>query len=135
MGQLVTILSDTSNEPTALTTIAPEIVRKRLIIEGYFRADVDEESIRSYFARVASALGLRTYGPPIISRTDGQGKQHNEGHDGFVPLIDSGIYIGAWINPRFLSTIIYTCGEFNADRAVNFVREFFDLAESEAAIF
>jgi S-adenosylmethionine decarboxylase len=119
----------------ALTTIAPEIFRKRLIIEGYFRADVGEETIRTYFARVTSELGLRTYGLPIIHQTSGQGKQRNEGYDAFVPLVDSGIYIAAWINPRFLSTIIYTCGEFDADRPVTFVREFFDLAESEAAIF
>ena len=120
---------------TALTTIAPEIFRKRLIIEGYFRADMGEALIRSYFAEVTGELGLRTYSPPIIHRTGGQGKVVNEGYDGFVPLVDSGIYIAAWINPRFLSTIIYTCGEFDADRAVRFVRDFFRLAEYESAIF
>jgi len=117
---------------TALTTIAPEIFRKRLIIEGYFRADMGEALIRSYFAEVTGELGLRL---PIIHRTGGQGKAINEGYDGFVPLVDSGIYIAAWINPRFLSTIIYTCGEFDADRAVRFVRDFFRLAEYESAIF
>ncbi len=120
---------------TALTRIAPEIFRKRLIIEGFFRSDMNEEKIRSYFNSITRDLGLRTYGEPVIHRTGGEGKAVNEGYDGFVPLIDSGIYIAAWVNPRFLSTIIYTCGEFDADRAVTFVQEFFDLAEHEAAIF
>jgi S-adenosylmethionine decarboxylase len=120
---------------TALTTIAPEIFRKRLIVEGYFGANMEEKLIRSYFVGVTGELGLRTYGPPIIHRTGGQGKQINEGYDGFVPLMDSGIYIAAWVNPRFLSTIIYTCGEFDADRAVKFVRECFQLTEFDAAIF
>lgn len=120
---------------TPLTTIAPEIFRKRLIVEGYFGAEMGEEPIRDYFTGVTSALGLRTYGPPIIHRTGGQGKQINEGYDGFVPLVDSGIYLAAWVNPRFLSTIIYTCGEFDADRAVRFVRDCFRLAEYDAAIF
>jgi S-adenosylmethionine decarboxylase len=119
----------------ALTTIAPEVFRKRLLIEGYFRADMGEEMIRTYFAEVTAELGLRMYGPPIIHRTSGQGKEINEGFDGFVPLVDSGIYIAAWINPRFLSTIIYTCGEFDTDGAVRFVRDFFRLEEYEAAIF
>jgi len=120
---------------TALTRIAPEIFRKRLIIEGFFRSDMNEEKIRSYFNNITQELGLRTYGEPVIHRTGGEGKEVNEGYDGFVPLIDSGVYIAAWVNPRFLSTIIYTCGEFDADRAVTFVRDFFDLAEHEAAIF
>jgi hypothetical protein len=65
----------------------------------------------------------------------GQGKDLNEGYDACVPLIDSGIYIAAWVKPRFLSTIAYTCGEFDEDRAVATVRHFFKLAEHQAAIF
>jgi hypothetical protein len=120
---------------TPLTTIAPEIFRKRLLVEGYFQTEVTEESLRGYFSRITSDLGLRTYGDPIIHRTGSAGKDINEGFDGFVPLIDSGIYIGVWVNPRFLSTIIYTCGEFDADKAVSLVAEIFRLSEFESAIF
>ena len=119
----------------ALTTIAPDIFRKRLLIEGYFRRDIDESTLLEYFRDVTRELGLRTYGDPIIHKTGGEGKDVNEGFDGFVPLIDSGIYIAVWVNPRFLSTIIYTCGEFDEQRAVTFVHDFFELAEHEAAIF
>lgn len=120
---------------TPLTTIAPEIFRKRLLVEGYFQTEVTEESLRGYFSRITSDLGLRTYGDPIIHRTGGAGKDINEGYDGFVPLIDSGIYIGVWVNPGFLSTIIYTCGEFDADKAVSLVGEIFRLSEFQSAIF
>ena len=119
----------------ALTTIAPDIFRKRLIIEGYFRRDIDETTLLEYFRDVTRELGLRTYAAPIIHKTGGEGKDVNEGFDGFVPLIDSGIYIAVWVNPRFLSTIIYTCGEFDENRAVTFAQHFFELAEHEAAIF
>lgn len=120
---------------TPLTTIAPEIFRKRLLVEGYFQTEVTEESLRGYFSRITSDLGLRTYGDAIIHRTGGAGKNINEGFDGFVPLIDSGIYIGVWMNPKFLSTIIYTCGEFDADKAVSLVVEIFRLSEFQSAIF
>ncbi|HEV2802604.1 MAG TPA: S-adenosylmethionine decarboxylase [Pyrinomonadaceae bacterium] len=120
---------------TPLTTIAPDIFRKRLLIEGYFQAEVTAETLRTYFSQITSELGLRIYGEPIIHRTSGEGKEVNQGFDGFVPLIDSGIYIAVWVNPKFLSTIIYTCGEFDAEKAVSFMREFFQLSEFQAAIF
>ncbi len=120
---------------TALTSIAPEIYRKRLLVEGYYRADVDADKVRAYFARITGDLGLRTYGEPIVHRTSGAGKAANEGYDGFVPLIDSGIYVAVWTGPRFVSTVIYTCADFDEDRAVAIVRDFFSLAEHEAAVF
>jgi hypothetical protein len=120
---------------TPLTNIAPEIFRKRLLVEGYFKVQVTEDSLRSYFSRITSELGLRTYGEPIIHMTSGEGKDINEGFDGFVPLVDSGIYIGVWVNPKFLSTIIYTCGEFDAEKAVSLVAEIFELSDFQSAIF
>jgi hypothetical protein len=120
---------------TPLTTIAPEIFRKRLIVEGYFRTKVTQESLQAYFADITGGLGLKTYGLPIIHATGGLGKDVNQGFDGFVPLIDSGIYISVWVNPRFLSNIIYTCGEFDEELAVTLVRNFFQLGEHQAAIF
>jgi S-adenosylmethionine decarboxylase len=121
---------------TALTSIAPDIFRKRLLVEGYFGLDnVAEETLRGYLDHITSELKLRTYGPPVIHRTSGQGREINEGFDAFVPLVDSGIYIAVWVKPRFLSTIIYTCGPFDDDRAVTLVREFFRLGDYEAAIF
>lgn len=120
---------------TALTNIAPEIFRKRLLIEGYFGKKVTEQTLIDYFEYVTQGLNLRTYGDPVIHRTSGEGKEMNEGFDGFVPLVDSGIYIGVWVNPRFLSTVIYTCGEFDEDKAVKLVDEFFALSEYQSAIF
>ena len=72
-----------------LTTIAPEVFRKRLLVEGYFRRTVDEAAIGGYFDHLTSGLGLRTYGAPIIHRTSGQGRHINEGFDGFVPTAGS----------------------------------------------
>lgn len=120
---------------TPLTTIAPEIFRKRLLVEGHFRGEVTSSTLLEYFKRITADLNLRTYGEPIIHRTSGVGKSVNEGFDGFVPLIDSGIYVAVWVNPKFMSTILYTCGEFDEVAAVNSVRDFFGLADHQAAIF
>ncbi|HEV8125526.1 MAG TPA: hypothetical protein VGP80_14855 [Gemmatimonadales bacterium] len=120
---------------TALTTIAPDIFRKRLLVEGYFGIDITADTLRAWFQHFTSGLGLRVYGEPVIHETAGQGKLSNQGFDAFIPLIDSGIYISVWLNPRFLSTIIYTCAPFDEDRAVGLVRDFFQLSSDEAAVF
>jgi len=120
---------------TPLTTIAPDLFRKRLLVEGFFEREVDEEALLAYFEHLTRGLGLRTYGEPIVHRTGGAGREVNEGFDAFVPLIESGIYIAVWSGPRFLSTIVYTCGEFDEERAVDLVRDFFAMGEHQAAIF
>ena len=68
---------------TPLTNLAPEIFRKRLLIEGFFDIQITPDVL------ITTELGLRTYGEPIIHATSGAGAV-NEGFDGFVPLVDSG---------------------------------------------
>src|SRR5918995_775670 len=110
--------------------LAPDIFRKRLLIEGYFaREELDEQVIRTYFSVITSHLGLRTYGEPIVHHTSGQGKAINEGYDAFVPLIDSGIYVCVWSVRRFASVILYTCAEFDTAEATAFTRDFFQISE------
>ncbi len=120
---------------TPLTSIAPDIFRKRLLIEGYFKTEVTEDKLKAFFSLITTGLGLRTYGEPIIHQTGGKGKAVNQGFDAFVPLIDSGIYIGVWTNAKFLSTILYTCAEFDAEKAVILVKDFFQFSDFQSAIF
>ena len=116
--------------------LAPEIFRKRLLLEGFFtRAPLNAEVLRDYFTFITGQLGLRTYGEPIVHETSGEGKAVNQGFDAFVPLIDSGIYVCVWSGPRFLSVILYTCAEFDAVRASDLTREFFRLTEWDSTLF
>ncbi len=92
-----------------MTTIAPDIFRKRLLIEGFYPINVNEQKLVDYFAYITKELSLRTYGEPIVHKTSGADKEQNQGYDAFVPLVDSGIYIGVWTNRKFLSLILYTC--------------------------
>ena len=116
--------------------LAPEIFRKRLLIEGFFcRAELDAQTLREYFTFMTAGLGLRTYAEPIVHETSGQGKAVNQGYDAFVPLVDSGIYVCVWSGPRFLSVILYTCAEFDERRATDLTRQFFELSDWETAVF
>jgi hypothetical protein len=116
-------------------TIAPDIFRKRLLIEGYFAIDVSEPTLKDFFNHITNGLSLNTYGEAIVHATSGAGKDVNQGYDAFIPLIDSGIYLAVWSNQKFLSLIIYTCKEFDEERAVLLTTEYFSLTQSVHQLF
>lgn len=118
-----------------ITSIAPEIYRKRMVIDAYYNRDVDKTVIENYFSTLTNKLALRTYGPSIIHETGSEGKDENQGFDAFVPLIDSGIYIAVWKNLKFLSTVLYTCADFDEDLALSTVSSYFNVTQSEASLF
>ena len=113
---------------TLVPDIAPEIFRQRLLVEGYFGCALDAAAVGDFLVGLAGALGLRTYGEPIVHSTEaaiaaGEGKPENAGFDAFVPLIDSGIAAYFWTQPKFFSIVIYTCAAFDEARAVAFTRD------------
>jgi hypothetical protein len=112
----------------AIKNLAPDIVRQRLLIEGFFARTVDQDAVRTYLLDLATHLGLRTYGEPVVfAPSSGEGRDENAGFDAFVPLIDSGISGYFWTGPRFLSVVLYTCKGFEPDVAVGFTRRFFEM--------
>lgn len=115
--------------------LAPDIVRQRQLIEGFFSIDVDEGVIRDFFTRLTTALDLRTYDKPIIFAPRGEGRDENEGYDAFVPLIDSGISLYVWSGPKFLSVVIFTCKPFDASAAQDVTRDFFGMSRLQSAEF
>lgn len=49
-----------------MKNLAPDIKRQRLLIEGFYSIDADENSIKNYFDGITDHLNLRMYGKPII---------------------------------------------------------------------
>jgi S-adenosylmethionine/arginine decarboxylase-like enzyme len=115
--------------------LAPGIVRQRLLLEGYYGIEVEEEEIRTYFKGITDKLGLRMYGEPIIFSPQSLGSYDNQGYDAFVPLIDSGISLYVWKNHRFISVVVYTCKRFDPEAAIAYTRAFFDIKESASHSF
>jgi S-adenosylmethionine decarboxylase len=119
-----------------LPRFAPNVLRQRLLIEGYYGlANVNEEKIREFFRFITTKLGLRVYGEPIIFSPGGEGKTENQGYDAFIPLIDSGICLYVWTDKKFVSSIIYTCKNFGEQEALSAFKEFFNLGEMDAKSF
>lgn len=115
--------------------LAPDIFRKRMLLEGKFTIDVDDKTLVRFFSYITRELDLRTYGDPIVHTTSGVGKEANQGYDAFVPLIDSGIYVAVWSNAKFLSMVVYTCKEFKEEVAWVKTKSFFEMKEMAWKLF
>lgn len=115
--------------------LAPDIVRQRLLIEGYYSIGVDRARVEQYLVEVASHLELRVYGNPIVHAPGGAGKDDNQGFDAFIPLIDSGISLYVWSKRQFFATVLFTCKSFNVDAALTFTHTFFGASRIEHKSF
>ena len=115
--------------------LAPDIVRQRLLIEGYYSAEVDKSVVEKYLIGVAAHLGLRTYGNPIVHAPGGLGKEENAGFDAFIPLIDSGISLYVWSKKRFFAAVLFTCKRFDVESALQFTRNHFGAQRLEHRSF
>lgn len=118
-----------------MENLAPNIIRQRLLIEGFYKAKVDRNEIKRYFAQLTKALKLRIYGKPIIFSPGGAGRKENQGYDAFVPLIDSGIALYVWSNAKFLSVVIYTCKRFDGETAIKVTKKSFKISKVEFQAF
>ncbi len=108
--------------------LAPHILRQRMVMEGFYSIDVNRTTVESYLRGLADHLDLRTYAEPVVySPASGVGRVENQGFDGFVPLIDSGISVYVWTGDRFFSVVVYTCKRFSETAALDFTRTFFQI--------
>lgn len=107
--------------------LAPEIFRQRFLLEGFYTLEADAAAVAAYLTGLAAHLDLRVYGEPLVHSPAGQGSEANQGFDAFIPLVDSGISAYLWSSQRFLSVVIYSCKQFDTDKAVEFTREFFGI--------
>lgn len=115
--------------------LAPDIVRQRLLIEGFLAIEIDRSAVERYLVELAAHLKLRTYGQAVVHAPSGAGKAENEGFDAFIPLIDSGISLYVWTRRRFFAAVIFTCKPFPVAEAVAFTQAFFSTTQIEHATF
>ncbi|MBY0357849.1 MAG: S-adenosylmethionine decarboxylase [Candidatus Obscuribacterales bacterium] len=119
-----------------MKNLAPAITRQRLLIEAtYKKSPISRQDIVDYLKQLPEALSLRIYSEPVVFSPGGDGQEVNQGYDGFVALIDSGISIYVWENAKFLSVVIYTCKNFDTDTAIAFTRKYFSVTELEQLEF
>lgn len=106
--------------------IAPEVIRQRLVVDLTTGKDLTKSSIEQFLKDFVGELNLSSYGGPMIYETGGIGKSINQGFDGFIALVDSGISISTWKDSGLVSIYIHTCKEFSEEKAIGFVKKYFN---------
>jgi len=115
--------------------LAPQVSRQRLLIEAKYACVVSKSDVERYLRELPAALDLRIYSAPVVYSPGGEGRAMNQGYDGFVALIDSGISIYVWENVKFVSVVVYSCKPFDEAKAIEFTRAFFNVTELEQMSF
>jgi S-adenosylmethionine/arginine decarboxylase-like enzyme len=108
---------------TIVEDLAPDIVRFRTLIEGYYTVDLDVDSVAEVAEGLAAACRLNPYAAPLVHAPESAASAGNQGFDVFLPLADSGIAIYTWSKQRFLSVVMVTCADFDPDAAVGYLKD------------
>ena len=98
-----------------------------MLVEAYYQNDIYKQKIENFLLELPKHLDLKTYGFPTVHVTGEVGA--NEGFDGFVPLVDSVISVYVWSSKKFMSTILYTCKKFDVEKAIEFIKTYFNTTE------
>jgi S-adenosylmethionine/arginine decarboxylase-like enzyme len=118
------------DESLPFRDLAPSILRQRLVIEGTRARPITAAEIRDYLVSLSHVCAMNVLIEPVTHRSE------RFGWAGWVHWETSGAHFYAWDEPFvFFSVDIYTCKAFDAQRAVEFTRSYFDADEVVAKEF
>jgi len=110
--------------------LAPEILRRRLVVEGTCPRPIDADAVVHYLNGLSEVCQMNVLLPPVTHRSD------RFGWAGWVHWEASGAHFYAWELPRvFFSVDIYACAPFSSEEVAEYTRRFFDATELVALQF
>jgi len=113
-----------------MENLAPDLKRKRLVIEGFYERSMDNELIREYLNKIAKELGFEITGEPVVSDVE-----EETPYTLFVSLARFGAAVYVWENQEFISVLLHSCEDFDEERAVELTEDFFELREKQFQVF
>ncbi|KAK8099460.1 uncharacterized protein PG998_012701 [Apiospora kogelbergensis] len=110
--------------------LAPQILRQRLVVEGYPARAITETEIKDYLSQLSSITRMIRLLEPVTHKSD------LYGWAGWIHWETSGAHFYAWEKPLlFFSVDIYTCKQFDPELVVNFTRDYFQASNITAKDF
>jgi S-adenosylmethionine decarboxylase len=101
--------------------LAPDIFRKRMIVEGTLKQPFAPLDMIGYCRKVTDVLKMTRVSSPFCSHDS------KYGWCAYMHWKESGIHIYSWgtRTPPFFSIDIYTCKDFEENHVVDFTKAFF----------
>ncbi|KAK6857066.1 hypothetical protein PG995_007253 [Apiospora arundinis] len=110
--------------------LAPQILRQRLVVEGYPAKAITETDIKDYLSKLSEITQMIRLLEPVTHKSD------LYGWAGWIHWETSGAHFYAWEKPLlFFSVDIYTCKQFDPKLVVNFTRDYFKAGSITAKDF
>lgn len=110
--------------------LSPEIYRKRLIIEGKYSANIENEKfVEDFLTKLSEEMKMTIINGPHISSATGKAIPLHDGYEGSLVWAESGANTYIWTRFNFCTVDIYSCKEFDTNKAIEFVRNYFDISD------
>jgi len=106
---------------SGMKNLKPEILRERLIIEGFYEVVLDEEFLKNFLLKMSSALDLKPIAGPLIFSPDRFSELHH-GLGGFLAWAESGVAFYSWSEHKFFTLDIYSCKSLNVNMVLDYVK-------------
>lgn len=102
--------------------LAPNIVRRRLVVECIHKNNFDEKKIYDYMVNLSTVMNMTIVTMPVTNYVQ------EYGFSAYMSWKESGMHVYTWNNdenndrPNFMSIDIYTCKNFEIKDVIDFTR-------------
>lgn len=102
--------------------LAPNIVRRRLVVECIHKNNFDEQKIYDYMVNLSKVMNMTIVTMPVTNYVE------EYGFSAYMSWKESGMHVYTWNNdqnnsrPNFMSIDIYTCKNFEIKDVIDFTR-------------
>jgi S-adenosylmethionine decarboxylase len=104
------------------------------MVDGYnasYEKLASVEAITNFLDMLPSEIEMTKIMPPYVFKYDGGDKPEDWGVSGFVIIAESHISIHTFPEKGYFSIDIFSCKEFDIEKALNIIKEYFETQDLE----
>jgi len=105
-----------------------------LMVDGYnasYEKLASVEAITNFLDMLPAQIEMTKIMPPYVFKYDGGDKPEDWGVSGFVIIAESHISIHTFPEKKYFSIDIFSCKEFDIEKALNIIKEYFETEDLE----
>lgn len=105
-----------------------------LMVDGYnanYEKLASVEAVTEFLETTVSEIGMTKIMPPYVFKYDGGDKPEDWGISGFVIIAESHISIHTFPEKKYYSIDIFSCKDFDIDKAIKLIKEYFETEDLE----
>lgn len=90
--------------------------------------------VKRFLRLLVRRLAMRRLFGPKVVQAPAVGKKDPGGYSGFVVIQESHVSVHTFPKRRFVSIDVYSCKDFNHERAISFIQKFFRTHAHETSL-